>query len=310
MSAGAGANRRHVVLWVVVFILLVFGGTRRVAAQQPMRAVEAMKLLDAMRDRAEPLWKAGNARGLAIMDSADAFVTQPAVADLARGSSALYGRLPSFLVELACAQAIVGHDRVALRSLGRAYESVAPPSIETSIRTDCPALYALRNAPEYRKLHELWRSEILRWTDRALTVPYRDTLSVDERIASLSMLWSNVKHTLPGFQTVPGLDLDSLYLAFLPQVRPVQSTLDYYRTLERFAAALKDGHTNVYLPDTLESLYGAAPPLRMLPVEGQAVVTWVLAPELDAMGIRRGRWYGRLMAFRRSDTRSSEWHRT
>jgi hypothetical protein len=47
------------------------------------------------------------------------------------------------------------------------------------------------------------------------------------------------------------LDWDSAYRAFLPQVLATKSTYAYYRTLLRFCALLKDGHTNVNEPDDL-----------------------------------------------------------
>jgi carboxyl-terminal processing protease len=50
---------------------------------------------------------------------------------------------------------------------------------------------------------------------------------------------------------VPQLDWDRAFKEYLPLVEKEQSLLDYYRTLQRFTALLKDGHTNVYLPQTL-----------------------------------------------------------
>jgi carboxyl-terminal processing protease len=269
-------------------LLALYAAPVGAQAAGSLTAQAARDSLDHMRDRAESLWKTGDSRGLALLDSAAAFLAQEHVSDLLRGSLDLQTRAFNFAFERACARAIAGDAEGALRAMKGMYEAGAPPRFEDIIERACPRLYELRGETAYRHVLGLWRSERLRWSGATLATPYRDTLSVDERIAGLSVLWSNVKHVLPGFETRPGLDLDSLYLAYLPRVRPAQSTLQYYLVLMRFVAALRDAHSNVYLPDTLASRRYARPPLRTLPVEGTAVVRWVLAPELDSLGIAPG----------------------
>ena len=56
----------------------------------------------------------------------------------------------------------------------------------------------------------------------------------------------------------------------------------------RFAAELKDGHTNVYPPDAIADAFYGAPGLRTSLVEDQVVVTEVYDPSLLAQGWRVG----------------------
>ncbi len=76
-------------------------------------------------------------------------------------------------------------------------------------------------------------------------------LTPAERIYGLSLLWQEVNYNFAFFDAVPGLAWDSAYRSFLPRVAEAGSTLEYYRQLQRFLALLKDGHTKVFLPDSI-----------------------------------------------------------
>lgn len=277
--------RRPAVLGAMMALVLP---TVHLQAQVPLTAHAVVDSLAAMRDRAEPLWRDNAPAGRALLDSARAFLAQEHVADLVRGSFALQTRVFNFAMEDACAQAIAGNRALALDRFEAMYHAGAPANFSSYVERGCPALFEMRDEPRYRRILALWRSESRRWRSTALRSPYSDTLPLDRRIAGLSLLWSNVKMVLPGFETTPGLDLDSLYLAYLPRVRREQSTLDYYMMLTRFVAELRDAHTNLFLPDSVRQRRYAGPPLRTLPVDGKAVVRWVLARELDEAGLAPG----------------------
>ena len=244
---------------------------------QSLTAQQVQDSLGVLRDEAAPLWEAGDPRGLELLDHAWALVESPAGGDLARGSVELRSRVFNLALETACAHAVRADTAAALRALGRVVEWGAPPLMAAVVERRCPPLYALRGEPAYQQVLALWRSEDRR--QGGIETPFRDSLSVDERVAGLSLLWSRVRTGLPGFHTRPGLDLDSLYLAALPAVRAAASTFAYYRVLERFAAELRDGHTGVSFPDTLARRRYARPPLRTALVEGRVVVTDVLDAE-------------------------------
>jgi carboxyl-terminal processing protease len=78
-------------------------------------------------------------------------------------------------------------------------------------------------------------------------------LGVAERIHGLSLLWQEVNYNFAFFDQVPGLDWDSVYLAFIPRVLEAPTTWDYYRELQRMVALLHDGHTGVWMPQALQA---------------------------------------------------------
>ena len=76
-----------------------------------------------------------------------------------------------------------------------------------------------------------------------------NTLSPSEKIYGLSKFWSEATYNFANFENVPTLDWDSVYLAFIPKVIDSKSDDDYFDQLSKFAALLKDGHTNIWHPD-------------------------------------------------------------
>ena len=126
------------------------------------------------------------------------------------------------------------------------------------------------------------------WDGPAIPTPFREDLSEDEKVAGLSRLWSEAKYNFANFDLVPNLDWDSLYVAMLPRVRETGSTLEYYRVLMETVAHLRDGHSNVYLPNELAGRMHARPGLRTRLVEGRVLVTEVVDPALRDEGLAVG----------------------
>ncbi|MEL7362349.1 MAG: hypothetical protein AAFN13_09770, partial [Bacteroidota bacterium] len=126
------------------------------------------------------------------------------------------------------------------------------------------------------------------WNSPALRTPFQENLSVDEKVAGLSRLWSETKYNFANFDLVPHLDWDSLYVATLPLVRATTSTLDYYRVLMATVAQLQDGHSNVYPPQEISMQVYARPGLRTRLVDGRVLVVEIRDPALEAQGVRIG----------------------
>jgi carboxyl-terminal processing protease len=76
-------------------------------------------------------------------------------------------------------------------------------------------------------------------------------LTPAEKVYGLSKFWSEAAHHFPFFDQVPDLDWDQAYREFLPRVLATTSKREYYDELRKFAALLKDGHTNVFPPRDL-----------------------------------------------------------
>lgn len=93
-----------------------------------------------------------------------------------------------------------------------------------------------------------------------------------KNVEGLSKLWSEAKYNFVGIDEL-GLNLDSLYLAFLPSVMETKDTLVYYNILKNFVSYLGDGHSKVYYPKNLVNKYYARPPLRTRLIENKVIVT-------------------------------------
>jgi C-terminal processing protease CtpA/Prc len=89
-------------------------------------------------------------------------------------------------------------------------------------------------------------------------------LTDTEKLYGLSLYWKEAAYNFAYFDHVPELNWDSAYREFIPQVLNTGSTYEYYRTLQRFAALLKDGHTYIGMPKSIndDSLRNAPVLLR------------------------------------------------
>lgn len=262
-----------------------------VASQTPLTARAAYDSVMSRRAEAQELWRAGErSAALDALDGVVDFIEQRHVRDLGQSAIYLQARLPEVRVDQACMRARLGQRTEALGLLEAAYEEGAPSDLPARIARDCPELHALRADPAYRRLELLWRSQRRRWGDSALVTRFREELPVEERIAGLSLLWAHVKFGFPSFEVNPGFDWDSLYLAHIDDVLSTPETFAYYRLLERFVAELGDAHTEVYLPGELWPRRYSRVPLVTRRVEGQVVVTRILHPRIDSLGVRVGQF--------------------
>lgn len=119
----------------------------------------------------------------------------------------------------------------------------------------------------------------------SLATPYRPDLSEAERIAGLSLFWSEAKYNFVNFELVPKLDWDALYLEYIPKVQAATKFDDYLKVMRQFCAQLRDGHTNIYPPEALANQYRSRPGLRTLLVENRVLVTEVQDEELAEQGL-------------------------
>ncbi len=138
------------------------------------------------------------------------------------------------------------------------------------------------------KLESLIRLDKNRWSGEAFQTKFAKNLSSAEKAAGLSKLWAEVKFNFVNFHLVPDLDWDAEYVKCMSQVLESESTLEYYRLLERLVAQLKDAHTNVYLPGRLHTEFNARPALRTRLIEDRVIVVSVLDSELSDAGIKVG----------------------
>jgi C-terminal processing protease CtpA/Prc len=261
-------------------------------AQEPS-AMDYYEQVQASRVRAESLIDAGHPdssrlkQAETILDQALATLAQPHVKALAEGNVYLQGRRYDTLRDLAGVYALQGRKAEALDALEAMQAEAWIPAVAPLLRKD-PAFASLRAEPRFRHLLATLDASDRLWHARALAVPYTPQLSEAERIAGLSLFWSEVKYNFAHFDHVPDLDWDKTYLDFLPQVIAARDTRAYYEVLMRLAPLLRDGHTNIYPPEALEGHFYARPPLRTGLVEGRVLVRAVYSPSLERRGVHVG----------------------
>jgi carboxyl-terminal processing protease len=109
-------------------------------------------------------------------------------------------------------------------------------------------------------------------------------ISSDQRVAALALLWSEVRYNFAYFDQVPDLDWDARFAEYVTEAQNAAGTFELYRVLQRFLAELHDGHTLVFLPDSIVARRPvAAPWVELEEIERRAIVSNVdtaLAREL------------------------------
>lgn len=197
---------------------------------------------------------------------------------------------PQVLYNLACIQALEGKPAQALASLKQGFDlnDFNGPVFIDQLRKD-PDLISLHNDPQFQELVSRLTKQYALWMDDpAIATPYKPVLTEDEKVAGLSKFWSEARFNFAFFSRLPDMDWDRLYMEYLPQVRAAQTTDDYYRVMMRFAATLRDGHTDIWPPSELRDTFYATPALQTQLVEGKVLVTKVSDPALTALGIQVG----------------------
>jgi C-terminal processing protease CtpA/Prc len=126
-----------------------------------------------------------------------------------------------------------------------------------------------------------------RWNADAFLVP-AGHLSEAQRIAGLSLFWSEARYNFAHFDHVPDLDWNQTYLDFLPRVIAAKNLHDYYDVLMRLAPLLHDAHTNIYPPASIQDEFYASPPIDTALIQNRVIVTWVGDPRIVQKGLHVG----------------------
>jgi C-terminal processing protease CtpA/Prc len=88
-----------------------------------------------------------------------------------------------------------------------------------------------------------------------------NTLTPADKVYGLSKFWQEVNYNFVYLDKVDRPKWDSTYKALITNVQKTENDYQYYRELQQFCALLKDGHTNVYMPqkkgfETMTSMFG------------------------------------------------------
>ncbi|MBS1655692.1 MAG: hypothetical protein JSU05_12650, partial [Bacteroidetes bacterium] len=198
----------------------------------------------------------------------------------------------------ACYFSLAGNKKLAMIYLRKAVQDGFSQS--KTIQEDSD-LFSLHNEPDWPLLvqqveqnekggtasRNLFFNQPTFWDSKFFQSPYKENIPDEEKTAGLSKFWSEAKYNFINFDLVPELNIDSLYMAYLPKVTKTKSTLEFYKLLTEFCALLKDAHTNINAPVELYNEVYARPLLRTRLIEDKVIVIWS-DTSLQLKGIRVG----------------------
>jgi C-terminal processing protease CtpA/Prc len=81
-----------------------------------------------------------------------------------------------------------------------------------------------------------------------------NTLTTSDKVYGLSKFWQEVNYNFVYFNKVDRNLWDNRYKELITIVQNTKNDYEYYRELQKFCALLKDGHTNVYLPENIKEM--------------------------------------------------------
>jgi C-terminal processing protease CtpA/Prc len=116
-----------------------------------------------------------------------------------------------------------------------------------------------------------------------------NNLSPTDKVFGLSKFWEEVNYNFVYLDKVDRRAWDSTYKAMIGQVQQTANDYAYYRLLQRFCALLKDGHTDVFSPGSVNGLlYGKMFGNHWFALDdvgGKAIVTRILRSEAAELPI-------------------------
>lgn len=277
---------------LILITLLASVFTFKAVAQQHLTAMQAYDKAQQARSDANDLWEKKDPspaelnRSINILKHALLFLDSIPIKELADGNIYLKARPNDIYLDMAQSYALAGKKDSALTALENMFALGESSRALSYIEHDA-LLSPIRQEPRYLAVINKMKMQGTLWQNTAFKTPYKDNLTDAEKVAGLSLLWSQAKYNFVNFDHA-GIDWNQTYLDYMPKVAATKTTADYYRVLISFYAQLKDGHTNVYVPDALSGQFYSRPPFRTQLIEGRVFVTQVFSDSLFKAGIQPG----------------------
>jgi carboxyl-terminal processing protease len=232
------------------------------AADAPLDAMAAYSHVQGIRDEVDKLSgknasQADLSKALGLLQGALIYLQRKDVRELAAGNIYLYSRRPDVQRDLAIVCARMDDRENALSSLEAMAALSWYPSVAKTIEKD-EAFTSIRSDPRFRRVVSLEVLPERLLGSSILASPYKEQLTVEERLAGLSLFWSEARLAFVYFDHVPDLDWNKVYKEYLSKVVAANSTREYYHIMMQLAPLLQDGHTNIYPP---KELLDARPPI-------------------------------------------------
>ena len=267
----------------VVFALAsVFLSSCLAAPPTPQSAAEARASIMSARHTAQRLAGAKAApeqlrQAAQQLEELRALLDQQPWRDMGAAESALYAERLNIAIPLVQIYARLGEREKALSVLESTPRVALIPAL-AQLEQD-PALASIKDDARFKAVLQKFRAGAIASRD-GLASPYAASLSLEQRVAGLSLFWSEARHNFANPDLMPALNWDAVYLDYLGKVAQAKSTEEYYAILMRLAPLLHDGHTNIYPPRELMDRFYARPPLSTALVEDRVVVQKLFGSEL------------------------------
>jgi len=260
-------------------------------AQTPLTGSQAYDKAQNLRAQARKFYNKDNPpkadcdSALIILNTAINFLDKPEVIELAQDNLYLKGRKSDVYYDMILCYTLSKQYDKALDIFDKMGDEGNYYRIEF-YETDS-LFMPMRSNPRFKSALSKLKFRQALWKDESLKTPYKDNLSDAEKVAGLSLLWSQAKYNFVNFDHA-AIDWDKTYLDYLSLVKNTSSTAQYYKVLQQFYAQLKDGHSNVYPPKELSAEFYTRPPFRTELIEGRVFVTQVFSDSLKKQGITVG----------------------
>ncbi|WP_281234690.1 S41 family peptidase [Flavobacterium gelatinilyticum] len=107
-----------------------------------------------------------------------------------------------------------------------------------------------------------------------ITAQIPKTLTANDKVYGLSKFWQEVNYNFIYLDKVDRTMWDNQYKELISIVQNTKDDYEYYRELQKFCALLKDGHTNVYLPKSIEQMVNTFGDYKIFlkNIEGKAII--------------------------------------
>ncbi|MDO3624694.1 S41 family peptidase [Mucilaginibacter sp. BT774] len=276
---------------LVLSTIFLFTCFNTVFAQKTYTGNEAADWIQSQRYIANPLIDSKSTpaeveKAVKILERTITFMDSLPIKQLAAGNAYLYYRRSDVSRDIASGYTLLGKKDQALNALDMMLANGTSSGTVDDLENE-PTLDGIRKEPRYQAIIKKLKEEGVLWKNTAFKTPYKPNLSDAEKVAGLSLLWSQAKFNFANFALLD-IDWNQTYLDYIPKVQATKSTAEYYKVLINFYAQLKDGHTNVYVPDSLAGEFYSRPPFRTELIEGRVFVVKVFSDSLLKSGIVPG----------------------
>lgn len=259
--------------------------------QKVLTSQQAYDYAQQSRSEAAHFWQKTKAsdhdydQGIQILTNTIGFLDSLPIKELAQGNHFLKAKSSDVYYDLIIAYLLGGRNDEALNTFEKYCEEGSYAWI-SDFEKD-PIYAPIRSNARFIAIIKILKDREDLWTDNALSTPFEATLTYPQRVAGLSLLWSQAKYNFVHFDHA-GIDWDKTYLKYLALLQASDNTFDYYKILMKFYAELKDGHSNVYPPKELTNIFYSRPPIRTELKEGRVFITEVFSDSLKRNNIIAG----------------------